>query len=103
MSFADNLALLPDAVGIRLRLRDAAGKEIARIDNATGTAGSFKLYAYLAQAFGAITPEAAQRGIELYAEHSADAREQPGKHPNIDRLFDCIAAHATLTALIDRD
>jgi len=26
-------------------------------------------------------------GVEWYAEHTADARAFPGKHPNIDRLL----------------
>jgi hypothetical protein len=32
-------------------------------------------------------PEAARKGLELYAEHTVDARQNPGKHPNIDRLL----------------
>ena len=32
-------------------------------------------------------PAAAARGLELFAEHTADARANPGKHPNIDLLF----------------
>jgi Uncharacterized protein conserved in bacteria len=103
MSFADNLAALPDAIGARLRLHDAAGNEIAVIENAPGTAGSFKLYAHLAHVFGAITPAAAQRGVDLYAEHSADARTHPGKHPNIDRLFACIASGDSLSVSTERD
>ncbi|MNU01880.1 hypothetical protein D3C72_2454080 [compost metagenome] len=36
---------------------------------------------------GSITPAAASLGLEWYAEHVADARAFPGKHPNIDRLL----------------
>jgi hypothetical protein len=103
MSFADNLAALPDVVGSGLRLHDGAGSEVAMIANAPGTAGSFKLYAHLAAEFGAITPMAAERGIALYAEHSADARVHPGKHPNIDRLLACVAMQSTLSVTIERD
>jgi hypothetical protein len=31
--------------------------------------------------------------LELYAEHTADARANPGKHPNIDRLILVEATH----------
>lgn len=103
MSFADNLTALPDSDGTRLRLLDAQGIECGVIDNAPGTAGSFKVYAYLAQQHGGITPEAAIKGIALFAEHADDARQNPGKHPNIDRLFDCVATQSRLDVLVERD
>ena len=103
MSFADNLNALPEAQGARIRLRDVEGAECGVIENAPGTAGSFKLYAYLALQYGGIMPEAAEAGIALYAEHTEDARLYPGKHPNIDRLFDCIAQQRHLAICIERD
>ena len=103
MSFADNLNALPEASGVRLRLRDAHGVERAVIENAPGTAGSFRLYIYLAQQHGGITPQAASEGVTLYAEHADDARLHPGKHPNIDRLFDCMARQMSLAVLVERD
>ena len=103
MSFADNLNALPGAVGTRLRLHDAQGVECGVIENAPGTAGSFKLYAHLAQQHGSITPQAAAAGVALYAEHADDARQHPGKHPNIDHLFACIATQTQLDVLIERD
>ena len=103
MSFAGNLNALPEAVGTRLRLRDALGVERGVIENAPGTAGSFRLYTYLAQRHGGITPEAAAEGVVLYAEHTDDARQHPGKHPNIDCLFACIAMQTRLDVLIERD
>jgi hypothetical protein len=36
---------------------------------------------------GGLTPKAAQEALELFAEHTEDARANPGAHPNIDRLF----------------
>ena len=33
-----------------------------------------------------------QSGLEIFAEHTADARANPGKHPNIDRLLEVIAS-----------
>jgi len=103
MSFADNLASLPDSGGARLQLHDAQGIECGVIENAPGTAGSFKVYAYLAQRHGGIAPEAAIQGIALFAEHADDARQHPGKHPNIDRLFACIATQSRLDVLVERD
>ena len=103
MSFADNLSALPEAVGTRLRLRDALGVECGVIENAPGTAGSFRLYAYLAQQHGGITPQAAAEGVTLFAEHADDAHQHPGKHPNIDRLFACIATQTRLDVLVERD
>ncbi len=103
MSFADNLSALPEAVGTRLRLRDALGVECGVIENTPGTAGSFRLYAYLAQQHGGITPQAAAEGVTLYAEHTDDARQHPGKHPNIDRLFAYIATQSRLEVSVERD
>lgn len=69
---------------------------MATIENKPGQAGSLAVYNHLAQTFGAITPEAAQRGLELYGEHTEDALANPGKHPNIDRLNHLIEGGATL-------
>jgi hypothetical protein len=49
------------------------------------------VYNHLGQIYGAITAEAARKGLELYAEHADDARQNPGKHPNIDRLLALVA------------
>ena len=51
---------------------------------------------YLAQTYGAITPDAARKGLELFAEHADDARQFPGRHPNIDRLLGLIEEKKTL-------
>jgi hypothetical protein len=61
-----------------------------------GSQGSVAVYNHLAQTYGAITPEAARKGLELYAEHTADARQNPGKHPNIDRLIQLAESGQTL-------
>ncbi|MFO7543469.1 MAG: DUF2322 family protein [Thiobacillus sp.] len=101
MKFSDSLNTLPEACGARLHLRDAMGTEVAVIENAPGTAGSFRVYAYLAGKYGAITPAAAAEGLTLFAEHADDARLNPGKHPNIDRLLAMTSDAATLAAAID--
>lgn len=95
--FSDNLAQLPlmDAVGV-IELIDQAGTSVARIENKPGQAGSLRVYGWLAEQFGAITPEAAELGLKIYAEHTQDARAYPGKHPNIDRLFIIKTAEQTL-------
>ncbi len=89
MTFAENLDTLPSVAHLAaLQLVDAASGEVVHtIENKPGQAGSLAVYNHLAQAFGSITPAAAARGLELYAEHTADARSHPGKHPNIDRLI----------------
>jgi len=88
MAFADNLKLLPGISHLEaMELIDGEGAAVGRIENKPGQAGSLAVYNHLAQLYGAITPDAARKGIELYAEHSEDARQNPGKHPNIDRLI----------------
>ena len=46
----------------------------------------------MAAQHGAINGAAAEQGLEIFAEHTADARTNPGKHPNIDRLLEVIAS-----------
>lgn len=90
-SFKDNLELMPaiDAVA-RIELSDAAGTLLASIENAPGKAGSVRVYNYLNQVFGALDARAAAHGLDVFAEHTADAKARPGAHPNIDRLFEII-------------
>ena len=96
MAFADNLKTLPGISHLAaLNLIDAADAVVASIENKPGQAGSLSVYNHLAQLYGAISPEAAKKGLELYAEHTEDARANPGKHPNIDRLVDWAAGSAS--------
>lgn len=89
MNFADTLKTLPSVAHLAaLHLQDASGQTVATLENKPGQAGSLAVYHALAQRHGgAITPAAAAEGLALYAEHTADARAFPGKHPNIDRLL----------------
>lgn len=100
MAFADTLKTLPAITQIAaLQLTDAtSGDVVATIENKPGQGGSLAVYNHLAQVYGAITPEAAQKGLELYGEHTADARANPGKHPNVDRLLALVATGKTLRA-----
>lgn len=101
MKFADTLKTLPEFAGTRIVLTDAAGAEVGTIANAPGSAGSFRVYAYLLQRYGAINAEAAAEGLAIFAEHTEDASRHPGKHPNIDRLIGLMASSAPLNARIE--
>lgn len=93
MAFADNLKQLPPITHLAaLQLLDAAGGVAATIENKPGKAGSLAVYAALAGKHGSINAAAAQEGLDLFAEHTLDARAHPGKHPNIDRLLEIIAS-----------
>lgn len=92
MAFAENLKQLPRISHIAaIQLLDGDGAVAATIDNKPGQVGSLTIYNHLGQIYGAITAEAANKGLELYAEHTEDARQNPGKHPNIDRLLEITA------------
>jgi hypothetical protein len=92
MAFADNLKQLPRISHLAaIQLLDSEGAVTATIENKPGQAGSLSIYNHLGQIYGAITAEAARKGLELYAEHTDDARQNPGKHPNIDRLLALVA------------
>jgi hypothetical protein len=96
-TFKDNLAQLPSIDGVqRIDLVDAAGTVVGSIENAPGKQGSLAVYQYLKQAFGALDAAAAAHGLEVFGEHTADARERPGAHPNIDRLLEIAAGGPAL-------
>ena len=91
MAFADNLKQLPPITHLAaLELLDQQGQVVATIENKPGKAGSLAVYAALAARHGSIDAAAAREGLALFAEHTEDARLHPGKHPNIDRLFEII-------------
>jgi len=95
--FAENLKKLPGISHLQaINLIDAEGNVLAAVENKAGSQGSLAVYNHLAQTFGAITPDAARKGLELFAEHAEDARAHPGKHPNIDRLLELIEEKRTL-------
>ena len=87
--FKDNLAQLPAIDGIeRIDLIDGKGAVVASIENKPGKQGSLAVYHYLQQAFGTLNADAARHGLAIFAEHTADARNRPGAHPNVDRLVE---------------
>ncbi len=97
MNFAERLKTLPSVNHLAaLQLLETTGQTLATIENKPGQAGSLAVYHALAQQHGGvITPAAAAQGLTWYAEHTADAQANPGKHPNIDRLVAWAAGTAT--------
>ncbi|WP_434290801.1 DUF2322 family protein [Celeribacter sp. SCSIO 80788] len=97
-SFKENLQNLPSIDGIeRLEMVDAAGDMVASIENQPGKQGSLAVYQYLFETYGVLNAEAAAHGLAVFAEHTEDARNRPGAHPNIDRLFEIQNGAASLT------
>lgn len=95
--FKDNLALLPAIDTIdHLDLIDESGAIVATIENKPGKQGSLAVYHYLQQAFGVLDSKAAEHGLAVFAEHTADARNRPGAHPNVDRLLEIAAGASAL-------
>ncbi|MFT4091635.1 MAG: DUF2322 family protein [Asticcacaulis sp.] len=87
-SFKENLQQLPSITGLqRIELFDPKGTLISSIENEAGKQGSLAVYQYLQQCFGQLDAQAAAHGLEIFAEHTADARNRPGAHPNVDRLI----------------
>ncbi|CAH0446664.1 hypothetical protein LMG10661_02729 [Ralstonia syzygii subsp. syzygii] len=103
--FKDNLAQLPAIDGIdRIDLIDGTGAVVANIENKPGKQGSLAVYLYLQQAFGTLDAKAAEHGLAVFAEHTADARNRPGAHPNVDRLLAIAAgAEALQISLVAKD
>lgn len=91
MDFKAHLATLPTIdhlVGLNVWDDE---KVIHHIPAQEGKLGSLRVYNALAQQFdGKLDRTSAQKGLEIFAEHTADARQNPGKHPNIDLLFKVI-------------
>jgi hypothetical protein len=99
--FSDILLTLesPDDVQ-RIELYFADGKPAGVIENKPGSQGSVKVYNHLYKMYGAITLDAAVEGLSLYAEHTEDAENCPGKHPNVDRLLDILENEEPLTVKV---
>ena len=99
--FKENLQNLPSIDGIeRLEMVNAAGDVVASIENQPGKQGSLAVYQYLFAKYGVLNAEAAVHGLAVFAEHTEDARNRPGAHPNIDRLFEIQRGGAPLTIRI---
>lgn len=92
MNFKDILETLP-SIDHLTGLDVLNGKTVIHhIPAAPGKFGSLRLYHALAEKFnGKLDRTSAQQGIEWFAEHVEDAKQNPGKHPNIDLLFKVVA------------
>lgn len=89
--FEENLKTLPSIEQYaRLELYANGVEPSGLIENGDGSRGSLRIYYHVSLKWGGIGPSAAKEALELYAEHADDARANPGKHPNIDRLFQVI-------------
>ncbi len=87
-TFKDNLQHLAPVDDVqRIDLVDAEGVVVASIENQPGKQGSLAVYRYLKERFGRLDAKAAEHGLAVFAEHTADARNRPGAHPNVDRLL----------------
>jgi hypothetical protein len=96
-TFKDNLAQLPPIDGVaRIDLVDDQANVLASIENQPGKQGSLAVYQYLKLAFGLLDAKAAEHGLSLFAEHTQDARNRPGAHPNIDHLLTIAAGGAPM-------
>ena len=88
MNFKDILETLPSIehlTGLDVLKGETV---IHHIPAAPGKLGSLRLYNALAEKFnGKLDRTSAQQGIEWFAEYVEDAKQNPGKHPNIDLLF----------------
>lgn len=96
MALADKLKQLPGVSHLAALQLLEGERVLATIEHKPGQLGSLAIYNHLALTFGAITPQAAAKGLELFAEHTEDARANPGRHPHIDRLIELIDQGRTL-------
>lgn len=102
--FSDNLLALDNADHVkRIELYDENNQPAGVLENKPGTQGSIKVYHHLFKMFGEINTDAAVEGLALYAEHTEDAEDHPGKHPNIDRLLTVLDKEQTLSIIIITD
>ena len=100
-TFSENLAQLPSSEHIqKIELLDAQAQLVGVIENIPGSKGSVQVYHHLHQQYGSISVAAAEDGLKIYAEHTEDAEANPGKHPNIDRLFAIIKHNSPLSLRI---
>lgn len=87
-TFKDNLQQLPAIDGVqRIDLLDAEGAVVANIENLPGKQGSLAVYNYLKSLSETLDAKTAEHGLQVFGEHTDDARNRPGAHPNVDRLI----------------
>lgn len=99
--FSDVLLTLESVEHVkRIELYDENEQAAGIIENKPGSQGSVRVYHHLYKMYGIISLDAAVEGLSLYAEHTDDAENCPGKHPNIDRLLDILENEAPLSVKV---
>jgi hypothetical protein len=99
--FSDILLTLDNTDDVkRIELFYADGKPAGVIENKPGSQGSIKVYHHLYKMYGEISLDAAVEGLSLYAEHTEDAENCPGKHPNVDRLINVLENEEPLSVKV---
>lgn len=99
MQFKDYLATFPSVDHLSgLNVLSQQGEVIHSIPAIEGKLGSLKLYnALLTQFNGVLDKKSAEQGIIWFAEHLEDAKNNPGKHPNIDLLLSIVENNQIFT------
>ncbi|WP_037586787.1 DUF2322 family protein [Stenoxybacter acetivorans] len=92
MNFQETLKTLPEIGHLAsLDIINTDGERIHCIPAVPGKLGSLRVYHALAQRYcGQLNNEAAEQGLRWFAEHTEDARQHKGKHPNIDLLLQVV-------------
>ena len=99
--FSDVLLTLDNTDHVqRIELYHEDGSAAGVIENKPGSQGSVKVFHHLYKMYGSISLDAAVEGLSLYAEHTEDAENCPGKHPNVDKLIDVLENEAPLTVKV---
>lgn len=99
--FSDVLQTLDDASHVeRIELFNSDGTNAGVLENKPGSQGSVKVYYHLFRMYGEISLDAAVEGLSLYAEHTDDAENCPGKHPNVDRLLNILEDEKPLSVKV---
>ncbi len=99
--FSDVLQTLDDASHVqRIELFNSDGSNAGVLENKPGSQGSVKVYYHLFRMYGEISLDAAVEGLSLYAEHTDDAENCPGKHPNVDRLLNILEDEKPLSVKV---
>ena len=99
--FSDVLLTLDNTDHVkRIELYHENGSAAGVIDNKPGSQGSVKVFHHLYKRYGGITLDAAVEGLSLYAEHTEDAENCPGKHPNVDKLINVLENEEPLTVKV---
>ena len=99
--FSDVLLTLDNTDHVqRIELFHEDGSTAGVIENKPGSQGSVKLFHHLYKMFGSISLDAAVEGLSLYAEHTEDAENCPGKHPNVDKLINVLENEAPLAVKV---